>query len=136
MAGGAGADHVLVASRSRNDYAGGPGVDLIDFRHMSGSLTIDLAAGTLSGFFGTTPVSGAALEFERARGTFGSDTILGTDGPNRLAGMHGGDTLWGRGGDDFLNGGPDGEYDGDDTLHGDDGFDTCVDGETAIDCEA
>jgi Ca2+-binding RTX toxin-like protein len=135
VSGGPGADFIHVAQPSENDYNGGPGWDRISFR-TAGPLTIDLAAGTydLAGYW---PASGAALSFERVLGTWYGDTIFGTEGPNRLAGGRGDDTIHGRGGDDFLNGGsgtP--SYPDYDLLFGDDGFDTCVNGETVTDCEA
>ena len=137
VAGGAGADHVLVSSESVNDYSGGPGLDLLDFHPITGPLTIDLPAGTYAGDIGHNSVSGAALEFERARGTWGADTLIGTDGPNRLAGGRGDDTIRGGGGDDFLNGGSGTfSYPDYDLLFGDAGFDTCVEGEVTTDCEA
>lgn len=135
--GGAGSDHVLVGTCSVNDYSGGPGMDLLDFHPNMGHLTIDLSAGTYNGDIGCGwAFSAAALDFERARGTWGGDTLIGTDGPNRLAGMHGGDTIWGRGADDFLNGGPDLAVDPADTLNGEAGSDTCVNGEVTNGCEA
>ena len=128
---------MLVRSQSVNDYSGGPGLDLLDFHPISGPLTIDLPAGTYAGDIGHNSVSGAALEFERARGTRGADTLIGTDGPNRLAGGSGDDTIRGGGGDDFLNGGSGTfSYPDYDLLFGDDGFDTCVEGEATTDCEA
>jgi Ca2+-binding RTX toxin-like protein len=134
--GGAGSDHVLVGACSVNHYLGGPGIDLLDFHPNMGHLTIDLSAGLYTGDIGCGDFSASAVEFERARGTWGSDTLIGTEGPNRLAGMHGGDIIWGRGGDDFLNGGPDLAGDPADTLYGEAGFDTCANGEVVNGCEA
>jgi len=98
-------------------------------------------------------------------GTNGDDIIIGTPGDDIILGQEGHDTLQGKGGNDLLCGGSDDALDGrggDDTLVGDEGnntllgrggqdllqggedndqlkggagTDTCVDGETLLDCE-
>jgi len=60
----------------------------------------------------------------------GDDKLYGDDGKDTIIGDQlGGDSP--DGGDDFLDGG-----NGKDPLDGDSGFDECVNGEPAINCEA
>lgn len=76
------------------------------------------------------------------QGTEGDDVMLGTNQcdtiyGNRLAGGPGDGTIRGRDDDDFLNDGSGTSmYPDDDLSFGDDGFDTCVNGETLTQCEA
>jgi Ca2+-binding RTX toxin-like protein len=63
-----------------------------------------------------------ARSIENALTAGGDDTLIGNASANTLHGEKGADHIEGRGGDDLLDGG--------------DGFDTCLDGETVLNCEA
>ncbi len=69
-----------------------------------------------------------------ARGSSGSDVVIGTPGPDHLFGGSGNDVLCGLGGNDRLDGGSGNDYldggPGIDTMFGGTGNDTLVNGET------
>lgn len=95
---------------------GGGGVDLVSFSSSTGSVVLDLTAGTASdGQGGTDTLS----NLEDAVGGSGADTLLGSAAGNFLLGLAGDDSIDGRGGNDSLLGG-----DGIDTLLGGAGIDT------------
>ena len=76
---------------------GGGSSDTISYADLSGPVTIDLAAKTVTGA-GSDKLSGV----ESALGTAGADTITGNSNGNILSGGLGADTLRGGGGDDTL----------------------------------
>ena len=92
-----------------NDMITGSGDTRISFVNASGSVTVDIAAGTAigNGSVGTDTFTGVG----RVRGSNGNDTISGGFGNNTLEGQGGNDTINGRGGSDTLTGG-----DGNDTF--------------------
>jgi Ca2+-binding RTX toxin-like protein len=125
--GGSGSDHVQVDAR--NDiYYGEGGTDTLSFSNIHygfkgtykdayQGVTLDLSLTSAQdlGEFGVDRFFG----FENVGGSYGNDTILGTDGVNKIGGDDGNDVLYGRGGDDYLGG-----SNGADTLIGGLGKDT------------
>ncbi|KAA1419611.1 calcium-binding protein [Nocardioides humilatus] len=117
--------------------SGGNGVDLIDYRDrtLSVSVTFDGKAND-----GQASEKDLIDLIENVRGGAGADVITGNEYVNILEGGDGADTisgadnndfLYGEGGNDFLDG-------GDHTDFGDGGpgvSDTCVSIETAVNCE-
>lgn len=96
--GGAGDDRLI----------GGDGTDIIDHRLVSGAISFNLAAGTISGSdMGTDTLFG----IEGAAGGQGADNFFGDAGNNLFFGNAGADTLNGGAGSDSLFGGA-----GDDLL--------------------
>ena len=108
---------------------GGPGLDTAEYRDASGSVTVDLTAGTSSGADGNDTL----ISIENVRGSEGfGDVLIGDNGNNVLEGLGGDDTLVGGLGNDTLLGGLgvdtlDGGA-GDDQLSGDKGNDRLVGG--------
>jgi Ca2+-binding RTX toxin-like protein len=88
------------------------GTDTLSYIGTTAAVTVDLSAGTASGF--TTIAS-----VENAVGGAGNDTLTGQAGANVLNGGLGNDTLTGGAGNDTLTGGA-----GNDTLDGGAGADT------------
>ena len=82
------------------------GTDTLSYVGTSAAVTVDLTAGTASGFTAITSI-------ENVVGGAGADTLTGHAGNNVLSGGLGNDTLNGGAGNDTLNGG-----DGIDTLNG------------------
>jgi Ca2+-binding RTX toxin-like protein len=123
--GGAGDDH-LRGSPEADFIRGGDGVDELTVGSPSGEV-IDL-----DGRFPTplVPTVDHVLDVENARGGSGPDTLIGTDGENRLLGGGGDDVLIGREGFDHLDG-----EGGDDTIRPGYGLDAITDtaGSTTID---
>ncbi|MEZ5959921.1 MAG: calcium-binding protein [Hyphomonadaceae bacterium] len=140
--GGAGDDHILdsegndlvygedgddlVVSTARdpgtpaqnNTLNGGAGFDTLQYNNTSGALTINLAAGTVTGVNGgVDTISG----FEHFIAGDAADTMLGDGAANVLEGRAGNDTIDGGGGDDELIGGA-----GADMMIGGDGDDTYI----------
>ncbi|HZO47511.1 MAG TPA: hypothetical protein VFB68_16560 [Xanthobacteraceae bacterium] len=93
-----------------NDTITGNGNTRISYVSASGSVTVDLVAGTAigNGSVGTDTITGGV---NRVRGSNGNDVISGDANNNILDGQNGNDRLEGRGGADSLNGG-----DGSDTA--------------------
>ena len=107
MTGGAGDDEIDLGSG--NDTAdGGGGSDFANFQFSPiGALIADLriTGPQDTGVAGIDTLS----NFENLVGSQmagGSDTLIGTNGPNRIIANAGDDTLLGLGGDDTLEGGP------------------------------
>jgi|GEM_PF-998858 serralysin len=110
-------DDTLLPGPDADMVDGGPGRDTVDFLLVRDRPVIaDLARGTSSD--GTTDT---LISIENIVGGFRDDTLSGDDGENRIDGRLGSDEIFGGGGADELLGGA---GDGNDTLHGDDGFDT------------
>lgn len=78
---------------------GGPGSDTLDFSASGVGWSVDLAAGTVSGFGPTIDAT-----FENVLGGSGDDVLRGNAGANRLDGGGGDDLLDGRFGPDDLVG--------------------------------
>jgi Ca2+-binding RTX toxin-like protein len=108
MTGGAGGDEIELGTAGGNDIADGAGgTDFANFQFSPvGALAVDLrvAGPQDTGVAGTDTLS----NFENLAGSqqsLGSDTLIGTNGPNRIVANAGDDTLIGLGGDDVLEGG-------------------------------
>src|SRR5262249_29367283 len=113
ITGGAGADEISGdAGDDRID--GGGGLDYAVYADAPAGVTVNLAAGTATGWGNDTLVG-----MEAAVGSRSNDTLTGTDGPNYLAGLEGNDVLSAAGGTDYLDGGS-----GNDVLKGGKGYDT------------
>ena len=87
------------------------GTDTLNYGTTTAAVTVNLGAGTASGF-------SSIISVENATGGSGADTLTGSTGANTLIGNAGADTLSGGGGVDILNGGR-----AADTLTGGDGAD-------------
>ncbi|MFO1329537.1 MAG: calcium-binding protein [Rubrivivax sp.] len=100
-----------IRPRGGNDVAdGGAGIDRIDYRNATGSVTVSLVTNRSDGADGVDTLAG----FENVRGSLNfADTLTGDAGPNLLDGSGGNDSLVGNEGDDTFVGG-----DGNDTLEG------------------
>ena len=113
---------------------GGAGEDRVDYQYATGPVTLDLGAGTETGW-GSDTFTG----IEKAMGSKYGDTILGGPTKNEMYGQGGPDDVEGLGGDDVLYGGDGNDTliggDGNDTLSGEAGNDT-VDGTTGEDVAA
>ncbi|SEP09472.1 Regulatory P domain of the subtilisin-like proprotein convertase [Salinihabitans flavidus] len=97
----------LVGGAGDDRLNGSTGFDTANYSNASGSVTVNLAAGTASGADGNDTL----ISIERVFGSIGfGDTLIGNAADNVLSG---------RGGDDWLLGGA-----GDDKLDGGAGFDT------------
>jgi 3',5'-cyclic AMP phosphodiesterase CpdA/Ca2+-binding RTX toxin-like protein len=135
-------DDVLSGGAGSDTIAGGAGFDTLDLSDATGAITLDTAAGKVSGAgIGTDTFTGIeAFRFgagndvvtggngdEIFDGGAGNDTLKGGAGDDQLAGGEGNDTLDGGSGDDVVAGGA-----GDDTLKGGSGDDT-VDGGDGVD---
>lgn len=119
---------------------GGNNTDLVWWRNATGSINVDLAAGTATDNVGNIAT---ILNVERIRGSSFADTLLGTSGDDVLdgginfggnidqgdtiEGRGGNDTIFGRSGDDILLGGT-----GNDTIYGGEGNDTIRGGDQTI----
>jgi Ca2+-binding RTX toxin-like protein len=143
-----------VSGNDGNDYlTGGAGDDTIDggagwdtsaYLDAPGAVTASLAAGTAVGD-GEDALTGIEqLDGSPFGDTFtgdadnngfnpfgGDDTVLAGGGDDWASGGDGHDSLYGEAGNDYLDGG-----DGVDLLDGGPDWDTCVNGETTINCEA
>jgi Ca2+-binding RTX toxin-like protein len=114
LAGGEGDDY-LVGGGGADYLEGGDGVDWVDYRSspatvfgirdfvISWGVTVDLSAN--QGYWGDAE-GDTFSGIEDVWGSYYDDTLVGTDGPNRLLGDYGDDRLSGLGGDDTLTGGP------------------------------
>jgi len=103
-----------------------PKFDVRGHSATSAFITADLAGG-----FATGDGVDTLVAIEDLEGSDTADFLRGDDSSNRLAGGGGADILEGFGGDDFLEGGS-----GSDIGDGGDGFDTCVEVENVMNCEA
>jgi len=131
--GGAG-DDILAGGAGDDIIKGGAGFDTLDLSDATGEITIDFAAGHVSGAgIGTDTFTGMeAFRFgagddvisggngnETFDGGAGNDTLKGAAGDDTLAGGEGNDLLDGGSGDDVVNGG-----NGDDNIKAGSGNDT------------
>ena len=131
--GGAG-DDILAGGAGEDVIKGGAGFDTLDLSDATGAISLDLAAGHVSGAgIGTDSFTGIeAFRFgagddvisggngnETFDGGAGNDTLKGGAGNDTLAGGEGNDLLDGGSGDDVVNGGV-----GDDTIKAGSGNDT------------
>jgi Ca2+-binding RTX toxin-like protein len=149
ISGGAGPD-LVEGDGGLDKLDGGPGTDYASSLDSKTAVTVNLAAGTLTG---TNPAtdSDTLVNIEDVGGSFFDDTIIGNSGPNALRGDMGADTISGGDGDDLLIG--DCSSAGKshfffeevvdcskkrkpDTLDGGLGSDRCKDGESLAGCEA
>lgn len=143
--GGAGND-VLSGGAGDDAIKGGAGFDTLDLSDATGAISLDLAAGRVSGAgIGTDGFTGIeAFRFgagddvvtggngdEVFDGGAGNDTLKGGAGDDRLAGAGGNDAIDGGSGDDVVAGGA-----GDDGLKGGSGNDTVDGGEGADSIDA
>jgi predicted extracellular nuclease/2',3'-cyclic-nucleotide 2'-phosphodiesterase (5'-nucleotidase family)/Ca2+-binding RTX toxin-like protein len=141
LKGGAG-DDVIRVGAGNDAVDGGAGFDTLDLSDATGAITLDVAAGKVSGagIGSDTFTSIEAFRFgagndivtggngdEIFDGGAGNDTLKGGAGDDQLAGGDGNDTVDGGSGDDMVAGGI-----GDDILKGGSGDDT-VDGGTGVD---
>ena len=141
LAGGAG-DDLLRGGAGNDSVDGGAGFDTLDLSDATGVITLDTAAGKVSGtgIGSDTFTSIEAFRFgagndvvtggngdENFDGGAGNDTLKGGAGDDQLAGGDGNDTVDGGSGDDVVAGGA-----GDDILKGGSGDDT-VDGGDGVD---
>jgi Ca2+-binding RTX toxin-like protein len=121
--GGAGND-VLKGDGGDNVFIGGAGNDVIDGRGGFDTLDLSGATGPVSVDFAAGTVSGAGLGSDRFMSIekllfgAGDDIVIGGNGDDAFDGGAGNDTLKGGAGDDTLWGGA-----GDDTLDGGSGHD-------------
>ena len=124
LRGGDGDDR-LWGEAGNDTLDGGAGFDILRHLSSTGSVTVDLVAGTAQDGFGTTDV---LIGIEGAHGSSFNDTLRGDAGGNELSGFDGNDLLEGRAGSDTLLGGGGNDSlsggDGDDELWGGTGFDT------------
>ncbi|HYE49780.1 MAG TPA: S8 family serine peptidase, partial [Azospirillaceae bacterium] len=81
------------------------GTDTLDASAVSGTVQIDLRAGTSSIIAGRSVAIAAGTTIEHARGGDGNDILAGNEVGNLLAGNRGDDLLLGAGGNDTLVGG-------------------------------
>jgi Ca2+-binding RTX toxin-like protein len=141
---GGGGNDFLTPGAGVDTLDGGPGFDKAAYWDSSGPITADLSAGTATGDGADTFTSIEGIH----GGDFG-DSLTGSSAGEEFFGNGGNDTIYAGGGNDFLNGG-----DGNDSLDGEAGsdyldggagvdfldggadWDFCVNGETAINCEA
>jgi Ca2+-binding RTX toxin-like protein len=116
-------DDVLEGGADNDLIDGGGGFDLVTYTTSAGAVSIDLAAGVLTGGHaaGDTLVSIEAIRGSDLPNS--GDTLQGNDAANTFFGMGGNDVLVGRGGNDVLLG-----ETGDDTINGGAGADTLVGG--------
>ena len=121
--GGAHADHLIgsagdnyLEGRGGNDTLdGGDGRDRASYQNATGSVTVDLGLGTVTGADGNDVL----ISIESVRGSAYGDTLIGSDLGNDFQGREGNDTITALGGDDTIHGGQ-----GDDSIDGGAGTDT------------
>jgi Ca2+-binding RTX toxin-like protein len=119
-----------------NTLNGGAGIDTATYATATAPVTVDLAAGTVSGYAsetitGVERVTGSPFDdvirgdaqVNLLKGEGGNDLLEGGDQNDTLYGGAGNDTLRGGAGNDSLRG-----EDGDDELDGEDGNDTLIGG--------
>ena len=116
-------DDFLRGGEGADILDGGDGRDAIDYRDSAAGVTIDLAAGTVSGGSGD---GDSLISIENGYGSDFDDSITGNDERNTLIGFIGNDELIGGGENDNLQG-----REGDDTLYGGFGDDFLRGGEGA-----
>jgi Ca2+-binding RTX toxin-like protein len=149
IAGGGGPD-LLEGGVGLDQLDGGPGIDYSSSYTSETAVTVNLAAGTLTGADPATD-NDTLVNIEDVGGSSFGDTIIGDAGPNALRGDVGADTIMGGGGDDLLIGdcsaAPKPHFffedvfdcskkNRPDTLDGGLGTDRCKDGESVAACES
>ena len=92
------ADNTLQGRGGDDWLDGGAGFDTADYYQATGSVTVDLFAGTATGADG----SDTLLNFEGISGSAYADVLRGTDGTNYFNGNGGDDVIDGRGGNDWV----------------------------------
>lgn len=113
---GDGVDNVFIAHEGNNLISGGAGFDSVYYSWATGPVTLSLATGTASGYWG----SDTLIAIEDAGGSATHANFIEGNGlANILNGGAAGDSINGAGGDDTL----DGQL-GNDTLDGGLGYDT------------
>lgn len=90
-----------------NDYLFGAegGYDIVSFRFSPSPVAVDLGPKDVSLPNAIGEGDDYLEDIESVEGSFGDDTIVGTDEPNRLHGLLGSDTISGGASDDRLDGG-------------------------------
>lgn len=109
----------------RDVLDGGDGFDIVALQsELLNGIAVDAHVDLVSGWITWTALAPdeQIFNFEGAFGAGGNDTLIGTDGDNRLDGVGGNDSLIGAGGNDTLTDG----Y-GDDIIDGGDGDDYIYD---------
>ena len=91
-----GHDDLLEGGTGNDRLDGGEGFDTATYRHASGGVTVDLAAGKASGADGKDVLK----SIEAVLGSDFADTLVGNDAANVLDGGGGKDTMTGGKGDD------------------------------------
>lgn len=139
-----GGDDFLAPGSGADSLDGGPGFDKAAYWDASGPITASLMTnsatgdgadsytsieGIHGGNYGDT-LTGSFAD-EELFGNGGDDMIYAHAGNDVLNGGDGNDSLYGEAGNDYLDG-----ADGLDFLDGGLDWDTCVNGETTINCEA
>lgn len=113
-------DDILRGGAGNDTINGGAGYDLLDLSDATGAVSINMAAGTLTGAgIGTDTFSG----IEGFLFGNGNDQVIGGNGDDVFDGGAGNDTIAGGAGDDNLNGG-----DGNDSVDGGSGDDVVAGG--------
>ena len=120
--GGAHADHLIgsagdnyLEGRGGNDTLdGGEGRDRASYQNATGSVTVDLGLGSVTGADGNDVL----ISIESVRGSAYGDTLIGSDLGNDFQGREGNDTITALGGDDTIHGGQ-----GNDSINGGEGQD-------------
>jgi Ca2+-binding RTX toxin-like protein len=105
----------ILGGAGNDTLNGGVGLDWASYRDASGSVIVDLSAGTASGGDGNDTL----ISIERVYGSRFSDALTGDSGDNTIYAGFGDDFLYGGAGNDSLRG----EH-GNDTLDGGEGRDT------------
>ncbi|WP_167525459.1 Calx-beta domain-containing protein [Roseomonas genomospecies 6] len=116
-------DDVLDGGAGADSIDGGAGIDVLTYESSTTAVTIDIAAGTVSGGDADGDVFTGIEVFEGSNLADAGDRITGSAGDDAAFGLAGDDQLDGKGGDDFLSGGA-----GNDTLDGGTGADTLAGG--------
>jgi Ca2+-binding RTX toxin-like protein len=108
MTGGAGGDEIEFGTAGGNDIGDGAGgTDFANYQFSStGALTVNLGvAGQQNTGVGGMDTLSNFESLVGSQNAGGSDTLIGTSGPNQIIANAGDDTLLGLGGDDSLQGG-------------------------------
>ncbi|MHA7841003.1 MAG: Ig-like domain-containing protein, partial [Gammaproteobacteria bacterium] len=124
LIGGAG-DDTLSGSLGNDILMGNSGIDIVDYRHATSAVMVDLTAGIATG-----EGSDVLSDIENVFGSEFADTILGNSQANTLYGFAGDDTMLGNAANDTLLGGAGDDYieggSGSDVLNGGDDSDTLL----------
>ena len=130
LLGGDGGD-VLEGGGGRDRINGGAGQDMAVYAENTTPLRVDLGTGVVT-FVGQSWPGETLVSIESVTAGAGDDTVLGTDGQNRILTGAGADSVLAGSGDDYLDGGAGADMIvgdlGDDDLHGGDGDDVLAGG--------